>query len=254
MKSTLYQKLVRKNLPLSTKKENRLKKAKWKATRGYILHETKKIVCIATLKTTNRKTGNMVQLWFLEKNVSPLDSVKFGSDAKTVCKGCVFASGNGCYVNVGQAPQQIWKAYHKGVYEFLPVKEYGKIFSHRKVRFGAYGNPSLLPISIVKRISESSKGWTGYFHDWQDMKPEKARKYAQYLMVSTETEKSRRKAERMKLRYFHVSPLQPKNTRECLADSKGLTCEECLLCVGNAKSNQKSIWIKIGRASCRERV
>jgi hypothetical protein len=211
--------------------------------RGFILHETKKIVCICTTITKNPKTGKMLQIWFLEKNVSPLDSVKSGSDAKTVCKGCIFASGNGCYVNAGQAPQRIWEAYHRGIYEFLPVKEYSKVFSDRKVRFGAYGNPSLLPISLVKRISEVSSGWTGYFHDWQDMQPGKAKQYADFLMVSTETEKSRRKAERMKLRYFHVSPVRPRNTRECLATSKGLTCEECLLCVGNSKPKQKSIWI-----------
>ena len=211
--------------------------------RGYILWETRNLVCIATLKTTNRKTGNMIQLWFLEKGKTPVESVKSGSDSKTVCKGCLFSNGRGCYVNAGQAPQQIWKAYHKGVYGFLPVKEYSKVFSDRKVRFGAYGNPSLLPVSLVKRISETSTGWTGYFHDWQDMKPARARKYADFLMVSTETEKSRKKAERMKLRYFHVSPFQPKNTRECLATSKGLTCEECLLCVGNSKPKQKSIWI-----------
>jgi len=211
--------------------------------RGYILWETKKIVCIATLKTTNRKTGNMIQLWFLEKGKTPVESIKSGSDATTVCKGCLFASGSGCYVNAGQAPQQIWKAYHRGIYEFLHIRDYGKVFSDRKVRFGAYGNPSLLPVSLVKRISEVSSGWTGYFHDWQEIRPERAKQYADYLMVSTETEKSRRKAEKMGFRYFHVSPVRPKNTRECLADSKGLTCEECLLCVGNSKSKQRSIWI-----------
>ena len=69
---------------------------------GFIIHEgTKngeKFAVIATLKTSNRKTGNMIQVWILLADHSPVDGVKSGLDASTICTGCKFASGNGCYV------------------------------------------------------------------------------------------------------------------------------------------------------------
>lgn len=211
-----------------------------------IIYSDDKIVAIATgleRLSNNRKTGNMVQIWILNKDINPVEAVKQGIDAKTVCKGCPFASGNGCYVNVGQAPLTIWKAYKAGNYPVLLPKDYARAFGFRKVRFGAYGNPSMLPISIIKAIAKASDGWTGYFHDWHLMTPAKAAQYAEFFMVSTDTEESRKHAESMNWRYFHVSPTKPANARECLSESHGMTCEACKLCSGLSKRSQKSIWI-----------
>ena len=213
---------------------------------GFIIYEgTKngeKYAVIATLKTSNRKTGNMIQLWIILSDHSPVDGVKSGLDASTICTGCKFASGQGCYVNVGQAPLQIWKSYKANKYPKLDLFLYDSVFNGRKVRFGAYGNPSLIPLSIIKTITESCDGWTGYFHDWSDMSKEKAQAYGKYFMASTETNDSVRRAKEKNLRFFHVSPNQPENTIECLSDSKGLSCGQCQLCKGN-RIRAKSIWI-----------
>ena len=211
-----------------------------------IIHETQNTIIIATglaSKSVNVKTGDMVQIWILNKNINPVEAVMSGIDAKTICKGCPFASGNGCYVNVGQAPLAIWKAYHKGNYARLYPKDYAKAFNGRKIRFGAYGNPSMIPLSIIKSIAAVCDGWTGYFHDWHMMPKAKADAYAQFFMVSTDTEKSRLHAESNDWRYFHVSENKPAGARECLADSHNMTCEKCLLCSGLNKGKQKPIWI-----------
>ncbi len=213
---------------------------------GYVLHEgiTRNgapFVAIATLSTSNRKTGDMVQVWFLLRDVNPVQGVKEAIDATTVCEGCPFASGNGCYVNVGQAPLSIWKAYKRGAYGYLAPKDYAEVFGGRKIRFGAYGNPSLLPLSIVKAIASVSAGWTGYFHDWKTNPL--ASEYARFFMASTETESSRKQAEGLGFRYFHVSPIKPEGAMECLAEAKGLTCSQCKLCAGLAKSRLPSVWI-----------
>ena len=213
---------------------------------GFIIHEGskngEKYAVIATLKTSNRKTGNMIQLWIILSDHSPVDGVKSGLDALTICTGCKFASGNGCYVNVGQAPLQIWKSYKANKYPKLDPFLYDNVFNGRKVRFGAYGNPSLIPLSIIKMITEVCDGWTGYFHDWQQMSKQKAQAYGQYFMASTETNDSVRRAKEKNLRFFHVSPEQPKDTIECLSDSRGLSCDLCQLCKGN-RIGAKSIWI-----------
>ena len=214
--------------------------------KGYVLHEGKlnghAYAVVATIKSTNRKTGNMIQIWFILADVHPVEAVQTGLDAKTICNDCRFASGNGCYVNVGQGVASVWKAYKRGLYPALPVKDYGDVFKDRKVRFGAYGNPSHLPLAKVKLIASLSDGWTGYFHDWQPMPRAKAEAYGRFFMARTETEESRCKAENKGLRYFHVSPKQPANTIECLANTHGLDCLTCGLCPGN-HIGAKPIWI-----------
>ena len=136
---------------------------------GYILHKgivnQLPYVVIATVKTSNVKTGNMIQIWFLLENINPVEAIKLKLDVHSICSGCIFAGGNGCYVTVHQAPLSIWKCFKRGSYASIDPVDYQSIFGGRKVRFGAYGNPTLLPLSIVKAIASVSNGWTGYFHD-----------------------------------------------------------------------------------------
>ena len=223
---------------------------------GYLLHtgtvSGRAYVAIATLETANRKTGDMVQVWFLLRDTHPVQAVQDGTDGETVCSGCPFASGRGCYVNVGQAPLSIWRAFHRGSYPFLAPGDYGRVFASRRVRFGAYGNPTLLPLPLVDRIARVSDGWTGYFHDWRT-NPQ-AQAYGRYFMASTETADSFKAAVAAGFRTFHVSPERPAGSIECLSDARGMTCSECRLCNGRfgsagqafrpmAERQRPSIWI-----------
>lgn len=220
-----------------------------KIENGYTLHETvengERVAIIATgikRRTNNRKTGDMVQIWILLADQNPVAAVQSGLDANTICQGCPFANGQGCYVNVGQAPLAIWKAYNAGKYPKLNPADYEKVFADRKVRFGAYGNPTLIPIAMVKAIASVSKGWTGYFHNWRELGQTKAKAYNDYFMASTESETSFNLANTQGLRVFHANQKQPENTVECLSDSHGISCAECQLCQGwNKKA--KNVWI-----------
>lgn len=234
---------------------NHEKKKQSRKAKGYVLHRGtvngQRYAAIVTLKTDNRKTGDMSQIWFVLEDIHPVEAVARGIDAQTICRGCPFASGNGCYVNVGQAPLAVWRGFHRGIYPEAHPYQYAEIFNGRKVRFGAYGNPTLLPIAKVKAIAESSNGWTGYFHDWKENPL--AHAYSAYFMASTETENSRKLANSIGFRTFHVSPEKPADAIECLSDAKGLTCAQCKLCSGLYKGRQPSIWInphgaKKGRA------
>lgn len=220
---------------------------RFRSERGFILHEGTKnghdFVAIATMSTSNVKTGDMIQIWFLLKDVPPMEAVKSGIDADSVCAGCPMASGNGCYVQVWQAPSQIWKSYRNGRYGKLDPKDYELAFLNRKIRFGAYGNPSLLPISKIKAIAKASSGWTGYFHDWREMDAPTAKAYGRYFMASTESDESYCQASDLGLRSFHVSGVQPVDSIECLADSKGIQCADCKLCAGTSKKRLANVWI-----------
>ncbi len=110
---------------------SRVNRIKVKAPRGVILWEGNSpldgspIVCVATFKTSNRKTGNMVQTWILKSNVNPVAAIKDGSD-QSICggcyhRGCKDSSGKvirkrSCYFNVGQAPNPVYKGYLNGIY------------------------------------------------------------------------------------------------------------------------------------------
>ena len=104
---------------------------------GYILHEDSARVTIATGFSTpsdNRKTGDMIQIWILCKAEDPVTAIRTGLD-RLICGNCVHrGDGHGgnrsCYVNVGQAPQGIWRAWRAGNYPLLRSLE---AFTGRKV-------------------------------------------------------------------------------------------------------------------------
>ena len=93
-----------------------------KKPNGYILFENDLIVVIATglvRPSDNAKTGGMVQIWILVKAENPVAASKSGAD-EAVCGDCPLRGVNGservCYVNLGQAPLGIWKAWERGAY------------------------------------------------------------------------------------------------------------------------------------------
>ena len=157
-----------------------------KKANSYLLHkgviDGESYLIIATMHSNNSKTGDMVQICILLEDTDPVAGVLSGLDAQTICQGCPFASGEGCYVNLGQSPLSIWKAYHRGNVPFLRVKDYPVMFSGRKVRFGSYGNPTLIPLRIVQRIASIADGFTGYFHNWRELGKAKARKWNKFFM------------------------------------------------------------------------
>jgi hypothetical protein len=220
-------------------------RSKGSVPKGFILHETKDFVVIATTKSANVKTGNMVQIWILNRDSSPVASVFNGSDAN-VCFDCPHRGENGkgrtCYVNVAQGPNAVWRSYRNGNYPYLPIDEYSAVFAGRRIRFGAYGEPVLIPIEIVRAIAEVSEGWTGYTHQWR--KPEFAA-YRAFIMASCDSAADSVQASAMGWRYFRVrSADAPPATGEimCPASSEAghrTTCENCLLCSGGRDSETR---------------
>ena len=106
----------------------------------------KPIIGIATLKSKNEKTGNLVQTWILPEGVSPVEAVKTGKDA-SVCGNCPQRQsvGGACYVNVGQAPNNIWNAYKAGNYPVANAFDMETLLAGRKLRIGSYGDPAAIP-------------------------------------------------------------------------------------------------------------
>lgn len=210
-----------------------------------IIHETEDLVAIATSKSSNRKTGKGVQIWILPREVSPHISRETGHDRTLQCKGCPLASYQGCYV-ASHTLQSVWNAYRRGAYGYATIgtAAFERLFRGKYVRYGAYGNPSMLPLPLVREIADLARRHTGYFHDWHLMPAKRAQSYGQYFMASTEPG-NRDRAKSLGLRTFTTRPTGADSATpgdgEILCPAvhpdpkRRLTCAQCGLCNGNAR-------------------
>src|SRR5574343_588452 len=173
---------------------------------GYVLYQGPslltgaQIVAIATLRTTNLKTGPMVQTWILAAEESPEQAVRSGAD-EAVCGACPhrhFLNG-GCYVVPFQAPRAVWKSWRSGLYR----EEWGpEEFAGRRVRLGSYGDPAAVPEEVWQRVLRFAGAHTGYTH--QAHRAEFSRGLLKHLMVSVDTPAAAVKAHAQGLRTYRV--------------------------------------------------
>lgn len=216
---------------------------------GYVIWESALTVAIATgfeRPSENRKTGEMIQIWLLTKRTHPVEAAKTGKDS-AICFGCPFrpSADGGCYVNLVQAPAQVWRTYQAGEYPAMPSID---IFAGRLVRFGAYGDPTLIPLKLMRAIASVSAGWTGYTHRWENLM---LQGYAQFLMASADDVDCQIRARLMGWRTFRVAPagstFRMVDEISCPASKEAgerVQCAQCRLCAGNAKRGAKSIVIQ----------
>ena len=221
------------------------------------------IVVIATaLKSasTNTKTGGMVQTYILRRDISPVEAIRSGADA-SICGECphrgVGYKGRTCYVNVGQGALGVWRAYRRGSYakaaDSDAVRAAG---TGRMVRVGTYGDPAAAPVVIWQDLVAAARGWTGYTHQWRDLRAEPLRSL---VMASADCPEDALQAHTLGWRTFRVtrSASEPSVGREAVCPAseeagRKLTCETCGACTG-ATGRKASIRIVAHGALASER-
>jgi hypothetical protein len=219
---------------------------------GYIIYrgpsriDGKRIVVIATgfRKSKNRKTGNMIQTWIVLEDIHPLEVLREGLDG-SICGDCRHSSkgndGSGaCYVNVAWAPSGIWKAFKRGSYPRLLLKDFS-LFNGLKVRFGAYGDPAAAPLALWRRIAQECAGHTGYTHQWKRFPG-----YRDLLMASVDTPEEAAAASARGYRTFRIrvegAPALPKEFVCPASEEAGhkLLCEDCMACDGHRRGERRA--------------
>lgn len=217
-----------------------------KNSNGYVVFEGasaidgKPIVVIATgfRDSKNRKTGGMIQTWIIRQDIKPSDAVKSDDDI-SVCGNCPHrknADGKrSCYVNVGQAPNAVYKCYKRGGYRALNGDM--SVFDGRAVRIGSYGDPGAIPADVWVEIIDRAAYHTGYTHRWRDT----GAALCGMLQASADNDKDHAEATAAGWKTFQVLPAG-KNMSEYKESGKrivcpattieGMTCDKCKLCNG----------------------
>lgn len=217
---------------------------------GFVIHEDSHRVIIATgfsSPSDNRKTGPMIQIWILVRAMDPVQAIKEGLD-RLICGQCPHrgngdGSGRSCYVNAGQAPLGIWRAWRAGKY---PPLRFMDCFEGRRVRFGAYGDPVHMPLSLALAIAGVASGHTGYTHQWR--RPS-LQGWRGLVMASVDTTAELLIARSMGWSTFRVSPGMDYHGIEtlCASDRSGTPCADCLACAGSGLRSPavRSVWIPV---------
>ena len=200
------------------------------------------IVVIATgLKagSANSKTGNLIQIYILsDDGEKPSDALFKSGKSTAVCGDCKHDQWGTCYVNIGQGGNAVYGAYKRGNYPVYDAAEHSHVFKDKLVRFGTYGDPAMVPMSVWEPIIKLCKNHTAYTHQWGKAW---AAEYKSFCMASVDTKAEYEQAKSMGWRTFRVRPETQvdekplKRETVCPASAemeKRKQCSDCMLCHG----------------------
>jgi hypothetical protein len=216
--------------------------------RGPSMVDGAPIVVLASLNSTNRATGPMVQTWIVLQDTEPHAAVLSGAD-RSICGDCRHRGRppskgrrgriRTCYVAAWQAPREVWGAWKRGKYP-PAVGWRRKALAGRPVRIGSYGDPGSAPLGVWANLVRSTGGEvrTGYTHLWRQADPRLAR----YCMASVDSPAEMAEAAALGWRTFRTSAWvdgePPKLPGEiwCPKDRQkwGVTCLSCQKCDGGS--------------------
>jgi len=149
---------------------------------GYVIYkgpsllDGKPIVVVCLCRSTNGKTGNMMQTYIIRSDLDPRDANRTGEDY-SVCGNCKLrgiadhikpyglAKERGCYVNMGQGPLIVWRGLLDGIYPLVSkTADIAALGYGKDIRLGTYGDPAAVPSSVWDILLRDSANHTGYSH------------------------------------------------------------------------------------------
>lgn len=234
--------------------------------------ENNNLFVVSKSKTTNAKIVRSKGTKVVQTYTFSLDQYKLATTSKgfkmkdffaldgSNCLDCPFSVGNGgggCYThkfNQYMGFLSMLRSIDKSLLTPLDETKYREVLDMSKdtyVRFGTYGEPSLLPSYMVESMSLLSSSWTGYTHQWQ--KPF-AKEYGKYFMASTHNEDEAAQATAAGYRSFIATEsngyhfISAKDAAGCPASQEmgfKSSCDKCGLCSGTQGKGKKNIKILI---------
>ena len=217
-------------------------------TNGRILFEGKSnidnqdiVVIITGLdnKTSNQKTGDMLQTWILLQDYKPNEAHKNGLN-KSVCGSCPHMGNrqNSCYVKWFQAPLQVWKSYKNNRYDYFKKSDL-ELIKNRSLRLGSAGDPTVIDLSIWKPLLDVCKNHTGYTHQWRE---DFAQQYKGIVQASCDSFQDYLLASGLGFKCFYVKHKDTKIDKKLFVNcgasiemGQKTECSKCALCDGSKR-------------------
>jgi len=209
------------------------------------------IVVIVTgyaARSTNKKTGAMVQTYIIRSDMSPVEAVRSGADA-SICGDCKHrGDGTGgarsCYVTLIHGPSAVWRTFARGGYPVASPHVAADLCAGQMIRLGTYGDPAAVPKDVWDTLISRAEGFTGYTHAWRRIDPA----WASLVMASADTTAEAVQARAMGYRTFRVG-LEPVAGLEinCPASEESgrkVQCVACKACMGTSGKARVSIQIQ----------
>ena len=194
-------------------------------------------------KSTNIKTGAMIQTHVMRARVDPLRTRR--EYLRSVCGDCDLRAE--CYVRWERAPLEIYRAHRRRRYDRLADFS---VFSGRHVRIGSTGDPASVPGDFWSRVVDACRHHTGYTHGWRRNDTQHLRGI---LMASVSTEEGFIRAQRAGWATFRarIPGSRPwAQERQCPAAKEAghrTTCERC----GRCDARHGSVSIELHGAKAR---
>lgn len=162
----------------------------------------KDIVVLTTQNSKNRKTGDMLQVFFLLKDTDPNEAFKAArgkekSEQQTVCGGCPHLADGTCYVLWHQAPLSTYRKYKRGGHTEESIN------TNLPVRLGAAGNPNSAPYEVSQALVQDAPSHTGYVHQWLTCD----QRFKNITMASVDSIEEAKAAQALGWRTFRVAPV-----------------------------------------------
>jgi hypothetical protein len=234
-----------------------------------LLEPAAPIVAIATGlgadRSSNSKTGDMVQTWILSAVQHPAEAIASGAD-RAICGDCPHRrqpnGSRSCYVSLATGLGAVGRQLVAGRYPEISLTTAAAACAGRVVRLGAYGDPAAVPAEIWIELLHRSAGWTGYTHAWRRAD----RRLRPIVMASVDDPIEQIWARAEGWRTFRVRRVAADGTAEplrlgeiaCPASAEAghrTTCADCQLCDGaRATDGRRSIAIVDHSAAARGRL
>ena len=200
------------------------------------------VAAVLPKSAKNSKTGKLAQVYILPDNGKMPHVAWKDGDYDAVCGDCPHKDNGACYVDRTKGSRGVMVGIRNGKsYQEVTVEGFRDALEGLSVRWGADGDPAMIPEDEFKVISSKVEACTGYTHQWRW-----AHWLKSHCMASCDTPVDRAKASALGWRTFRVrlddEEVMP-GEFVCPASAEAgmrKQCADCMACDGSLRGERRA--------------